>query len=276
MPALPGNMNLSISRHLNHSNRPSTLGILGFGSFGQFMAKTLSPYFSISVWDLADRSQTAHSLGLQWGTREEVLAQELVCLAVPVQFLEAVLTEVRHRFIPGTLVFDVSSVKVKPVELMTAFLPPEVEIIATHPLFGPESGKNGIQGLQIACCPVRSSRFACFTEFLSTRLGLRVIETTPAAHDQAMAYVQALTHLVGKTLHALKIPELELETVAYRHLLEIEKLLGNDSEALFQTIQRENPFAEAIRQDFLKTLTEISYGIDCPQGVSSTDNPRRE
>lgn len=263
-------------RHLNHSNRPSTLGILGFGSFGQFMAKTLSPYFSISVWDLADRSQTAQALGVQWGTREEVLAQELVCLAVPVQFLEAVLTETSHRFIPGTLVFDVSSVKVKPVELMTAFLPPEVEIIATHPLFGPESGKNGIQGLQIACCPVRSSRFACFTEFLSTRLGLRVIETTPAAHDQAMAYVQALTHLVGKTLHALKIPELELETVAYRHLLEIEKLLGNDSEALFQTIQRENPFAEAIRQDFLKTLTEISHSIDLTQDVSQPDGPRRE
>lgn len=264
-----------MSLHFNHSNRRPTLGILGFGSFGQFMAKTLSPYFSISVWDVADHAQTADSSGLRWGTCEEVVAQELVCLAVPVQFLEAVLAEVSPRLIPGTLVFDVSSVKVKPVELMMSYLPPEVEIIATHPLFGPESGKNGIQGLQIACCPVRSSRFVCFTEFLSTRLGLRVIETTPAAHDQAMAYVQALTHLVGKTLHALKIPELELETVAYRHLLEIEKLLGNDSEALFQTIQRENPFAEAIRQDFLKNLTEISHSIDPTQGASRTDGPVR-
>ncbi|HNG93547.1 MAG TPA: hypothetical protein PLB32_12165, partial [Acidobacteriota bacterium] len=58
-----------------------------------------------------------------------------------------------------------------------------------------------------------------------------------------------------------KIPELELETVAYRHLLEIEQLLGNDSEALFQTIQRENPFAEAIREDFLKNLTEIVNSV---------------
>lgn len=251
-----------MNNHPDHSPRPTTLGILGFGSFGQFMARTLSPYFSISVWDIADQTQVAHSLGIRWGTREEALAQELVCLAVPVQFLEGVLKEIRLHFIPGTLVFDVSSVKVKPVELMRSYLPPEVEIIATHPLFGPESGKHGIQGLQIACCPVRSSRFTCFTKFLSTQLGLHVIETTPEAHDQAMAYVQALTHLVGKTMHALKIPEFELETVAYRHLLDIEKLLGNDSEALFQTIQRENPFAEAIRRDFLKSLTEIVNSID--------------
>lgn len=251
-----------MSNHFNHSTRPVTLGILGFGSFGQFMAKTLSPYFSISVWDVADQSPVADSLGLRWATREEVLTQELVCFAVPVQFLETVLWQARSHLSPGTLVFDVSSVKVKPVELMRSTLPSEVEIIATHPLFGPESGKHGIQGLQIACCPVRSSRFTCFTDFLATQLGLRVIETTPEAHDQAMAYVQALTHLVGKTMHALKIPELELETVAYRHLLEIEKLLGNDSEALFQTIQRENPFAEAIRRDFLKSLTEIVNSID--------------
>ena len=50
--------------------------------------------------------------------------------------------------------------KTLPVEIMLRGLPPHVAILATHPLFGPQSARGGIRGLKIAVCPVRCRRVA--------------------------------------------------------------------------------------------------------------------
>ena len=41
---------------------------------------------------------------------------------------------------------------------MSKILPEKVEIIGTHPLFGPQSGRAGIAGMRVAFCPVRTTR----------------------------------------------------------------------------------------------------------------------
>jgi len=96
-----------------------TLGIIGFGSFGQFMAKHLEPYFDVTAFD-------KHK---SIGDLDEVCACEVVVLAVPVQFMEEVLVKISSKLKPGTLFFDVGSVKVKPVELMLRYLPDNVQLL---------------------------------------------------------------------------------------------------------------------------------------------------
>ncbi|HXA02212.1 MAG TPA: prephenate dehydrogenase/arogenate dehydrogenase family protein [Cytophagaceae bacterium] len=234
------------------------LGFIGFGNFGRFIIPHLKPFFDITVYDSTDFSKDAKHAGVKWGTLAETAAKDFVALAVPVQFLESLLLQIKTQVKPKALVFDLSSVKIKPVELMLKHLPENVEIIGTHPLFGPQSGKNGIAGLNLVICPVRTKRNGNLSRFFSRELKLNVLERTPLRHDKQMAYVQALTHFIGRAVNQMDIPDVEQKTPAYQYLLEIKRNLGQDSMDLFLTIENENPFAKDVRDRFIEELVKLN------------------
>ncbi len=238
-----------------------SLGIVGFGSFGQFMAGHLTPTYRVSAYDVRDVSEAARQLGVRWASLEEVSAQEILVLAVPVQNMQEVLEQVAGCTRLPELVVDVASVKVKPMELMQRFLPESVEIIGTHPMFGPQSGRDGISNLKVVLCAQSSARVDRLEVFLRERLDLKVMRMSPEAHDSEMAYVQGLTHWIAKALREIKLPDLDLSTPAYRYLIRIEEILREDSDALFRTIQAENPFAAEARAELMKKLREIEESI---------------
>jgi prephenate dehydrogenase len=238
------------------------LGFIGFGNFGRFIIPYLKPYFDITVYDSNDFSKEAREAGVKWGTLSQAAAKEFVALAVPVQFLEDLLIQIKAMVKPKALVFDLSSVKIKPIELMLKHLPENVEIIGTHPLFGPQSGKNGIAGLNLVICPVRTTKNGNLSRFFSGELKLNVLERTPLHHDKQMAYVQALTHFIGRAVNQMDIPEVEQKTPAYQYLLEIKRNLGQDSMDLFLTIENENPFARDVRDRFIEELVKLNGKLE--------------
>jgi prephenate dehydrogenase len=73
-----------------------------------------------------------------------------------------------------------------------------------------------------------------------------------------MAYVQALTHFIGRTINEMDIPDVEQKTPAYQYLLDIKRNLGKDSMDLFLTIELENPFAKEVREQFLEKLNDLN------------------
>ncbi len=77
-------------------------------------------------------------------------------------------------------------------------------------------------------------------------VGLTVTVTTPEEHDREMAYVQALTHLSGRSLVNIGIPDEQLNNPSYEHLLDLCSLIGADTFELFTAIQKQNPFAEEV------------------------------
>jgi len=243
-------------------SRKKELGFIGFGGFGRFIIPHLQPFFEITVYDKTDFSEQVNAIGVKWGSLQEVASKEIVALAVPVQFLEALLLDIKTFFIPKALVFDLSSVKIKPVELMLKHLPEYVDIIGTHPLFGPQSGKDGIAGLNIVVCPVRTKKNHNLIRFFSKELKLTVLERTPLVHDKQMAYVQALTHFIGRAVNAMDIPDVEQKTPAYQYLLYIKRNLGQDSMDLFLTIENENPYAREVRDLFIEELKNLNSILD--------------
>ncbi len=60
-----------------------------------------------------------------------------------------------QRLRRSTLVVDVLSVKVFPKNLFLATLPPSLDILCLHPMFGPESGKGSWAGLPLVYDRVR-------------------------------------------------------------------------------------------------------------------------
>ncbi len=228
-----------------------TLGLIGFGQFGQLAASALKRDFRVTVADPApDSAKRAAELGVGFGTLERVAGSEIVLFAVPVVSMQATFAAAAPYLAPGTLVLDVGSVKVMPSQWMLDLLPPHVDLVATHPLFGPQSAKTGLQGLRLVVCPIRGDRHEKVAAF-GRGLGLTVSIVTPEEHDREMAYVQALTHLIGRSLVNLGIPDESLKTPSYQHLLELCSLIGADTFELFTAIQTQNPYAAEVAQAFV-------------------------
>jgi len=154
-----------------------------------------------------------------------------------------------------------AKMKVILVQWMEKHLPADVDIIATHPVFGPESGKNGIEGQNITIMNVRGDQFDKVSVFLSNELKLNVIHSTPAEHDQQMAYVQGLTHLISKILKRMDIPELQQTTRTYDHLLSMVDMIKNDSPELFHSIQTDNPYVHDVTQSFFDEAKELETSL---------------
>lgn len=246
----------------------SSLAIIGMGAFGRFMLTHLAPHFDIVTADHAAAPRGAiDSLASTHGARvvavEDAAGASVIVLAVPVQALPAVLTQIAPSITPSSLVLDVCSVKLEPIALMQRLLPPSVESVGLHPLFGPQSGKDGIAGLPIALCPSRAApaTLEAVEQFLCSTLQLHVIRTSAEDHDRQMAYVQGLTHFLSRALGTMDLPQTPMATRAYERFLAMKADLHADSLDLFLTIERHNPFARGVRSQLLSALEALERQI---------------
>ncbi len=236
------------------------VGIVGYGDFTKVMIEHLAPHTEIVVSSRSRNSGDAGH-GARFAGVDEVLAQPIIIPSIPAQFFASFFGEHHDKVNPDALVVDVASVKTVPLQVLSELLPPTCQIIGTHPMFGPASiAKNGgIQGLKCVVCPVRASDGAvrALDTFLSQTLGLQVIHRTPEQHDREMAYVQGLSHYVGRVMDGMGIPASDLSTLAYDDLLDMKRIQGGDSWDLFHSIMHENPYAGEVHQEFLRACQQL-------------------
>jgi len=239
------------------------LGIIGTGAFGAFMTRHLVPHFDLVLHDARKNAaaRTAKKWRAQTGSLHDAAACKIILIAVPVQQMEKILRKLAPLMKPGTLVCDVGSVKMKPAKLMRKILPKNVDAVGTHPLFGPQSGKNGIKGLNIVVCNVRGKRANCVRDFCRDRLGLNVFQTTPQGHDQELAWVQGLTHLLAKVVTLLDLPVFHFTTKTYDHLEQMVEMVRYDSDELFRAIERENPFTRNAKKKFFAAARKLEQKL---------------
>ncbi len=238
------------------------LGLIGFGAFGRLVATHLAPLFSLRVHDPFAPDSAFAAAGVVRCGLAEAAACPVVILATPVSTLAAVVRDVAPHLIPGALVLDVGSVKVRPAAIMRAGLPPGVDIVATHPLFGPQSARDGLRGLKIAVCPVRGDRARRVGAFLRRALGLTVILTTPEAHDREAAAVQGLTHLIAKVLVAMEPLPTRMTTRSFDLVMQAVGMVRHDAPEVYHAIERENPYAAEVRRRFFDLAAEMDGALE--------------
>ncbi len=242
----------------SHIHETPVIGIIGFGAFGQLIARYLSPHFRMCAYDPAPGLQPmADRCGVALAGLERVARCPVVVLAVPVGRLEAVVAAVAPHLRPGALVLDVGSVKMAPAEIMARGLPGHVDIVATHPLFGPQSARDGISGLKIALCPVRGRRCRRLAAFLRGRLGLDVVMTTPEDHDREAATVQGLTHLIAKVLSQMEPLPARMTTRSFDLLVAAVAMVRDDAPEVFEAIERANPYCPHVRRRFFALASAL-------------------
>ncbi|MDC7225554.1 MAG: prephenate dehydrogenase/arogenate dehydrogenase family protein [Spirochaetales bacterium] len=144
---------------------------------------------------------------------------------------------------------------------MEELLPESTGIIATHPMFGPDSGRNGVKGLPMVFHPVRDcegSGKGCGDYWRSVfdEMGLVIHDMTPDEHDQEAAFTQGITHFVGRVLKELELKDSVIATLGYTKLQEIVEQTCNDPLQLFLDLQRYNPHTEEMRVRLQKALND--------------------
>ncbi len=239
-----------------------TIGIIGFSRFGQLLAKILKPYAEVYVYNRSDKSQQTKELGVNWADLEKVCQCDWVFVAVAISATEDMIRKIAPLVKKGSLIMDVCSVKVLPAKWLHAYLSQEMEIMATHPMFGPDSAKDGTEGLQWILCPLRISQETLnkVKEILN-KLGVQIIETTPEDHDQQTAVSLALVHFIGRGLEKFGFKEQPIKTLGFERLLKVNETVTHDSFQLFLDMQRFNPYTKKIRKRFIKALKDIDKKI---------------
>jgi prephenate dehydrogenase len=227
------------------------VGIIGYGSFGKFIAGILNRDFKVSVYDTKKQRL---GKGMKFVSLKEAASKDIVVVAVNMEHFESVVKKISRDVKKDALVLDVCSVKVEPVRLMKKYL--TCNVIATHPLFGPESGKRSIKGLKIVIWNVKGNKLGVVKKFLK-QIGLVVLVKSPMQHDKEMAYVQVITHLVGRAVNEVNIPSLQFSTASYNKLKEMSTIVGKDSPGLFRTIQKYNKYATGVRKKFVRKIKEL-------------------
>lgn len=239
------------------------IGVFGFGRFGKLMVRYLADDFPVVVRDTGKKPEQIAAAGARPAALEETANQKIVILSVPISALEETLHRVRPHLCDDALVIDVSSVKVLPDRWMAEHLPAGVFYLPTHPMFGPDSAADSLEGKKIVLCPGRIEfpRYESIRSYLEQK-GLVVIEASPEAHDREIAVSLALTHFIGRSLSRFGASPLAIDTEGYKRLLHILEVVENDTWQLFSDMNRYNPFAEEVRKRFKKAMGEIERKLE--------------
>lgn len=219
---------------------PLSISIIGFGAFGQLLARLLAPHAEILVLDPSPAAQMcATETGLSVIGLTDLPNSDLVLLAMPVPALESVLREIAPHLRPGQIVADVCSIKEEPVAMMERHLPSWVEILATHPMFGPRSTGDDLSGLQVVLCPVRGKSWRRIGAFIRHVMKADIIVTTPEDHDRQAALTQGLTHLLARGFADLGAHP-KIGTKSSKLLAEALAIVESDAPEVFDAITTRN------------------------------------
>lgn len=220
------------------------IAIVGFGNFGQFLAKTIVHQgHTVLAYSRTDYSDVARKLGVSYFSDADDLCEEhpeIILLCTSILSTEKVLKSFPlQRLRRSTLFVDVLSVKEFPRELFFQYLPPYFDVLCTHPMFGPESGKNGWSGLSFVFDRVRigneEARVSRCNRFLDifAREGCLMVEMTCAEHDWHAAGSQFITHTIGRILEKLGLETTPINTKGYETLLKLVENTAGDSFELY-------------------------------------------
>lgn len=246
-----------------------TISVIGLGRFGSLVTAIMSQVGEVMVYHhkvTPEISAKAKHLGGELVDLQTAAGADCIILCVPISVTEKMIKEITPMMKKGALLVDTCSVKTLPCDWLKQHTPKEIEIMGTHPMFGPVTSEFDfdqkifcLNGLQIVLCPLRISKGKLIRiKKLLIKLGLDVIITTPADHDRQNAKTLSLVHFLGRGLSAAGVNEQSIYTPGYADLLKIYRHTTSDNWQLFYDMNNYNPYSEHVRQ----RMYEEFFGLE--------------
>eukprot|EP00985_Skeletonema_marinoi_P007371 scaffold3223_cov161-Skeletonema_marinoi.AAC.3 len=308
-------------------SRPLTIGIIGFGRFGQFIAQSFTKYGNVVGTSRSDYTDIANEIGAKYVPLSNlegfVMDHELDVIVVAVSivsFEDTIKDLVPHlkkkMQLKGKdacpLIVDVLSVKEHARDIMLKHLPEECDILSSHPMFGPDSARNGWQGHtfvyertridKMLLDPSQMNRVDSDANFLDTKgvthnlhenseshiegmdrverflsiweeEGCKMIPMSCKEHDEFTANSQFITHLMGRILGAQGLQATPVDTKGFQNVLRLIETTHSDSFDLFFGLYKYNRNSMDTIVKLKESMDQIIAKLLQKEGKSDTTLP---
>lgn len=213
-----------------------SVSIVGFGRFGKTLYQLIKNDFIVSTFD-----KNQNNL-------EEIYNSDVIFFAVPISSFETVISQHKKYFKDHHILIDVLSVKMHPANVFRKYLDKDTQALLTHPMFGPDSSKEGFENLPIIIDKFMAddTNYLFWKNYFKSK-GLLVYEMTAKEHDKMAAGSQGVTHFIGRLLNAYGFKGSAIDSLGTRKLLEVVGQTCNDSWQLFMDLQHFNPYTKQMR-----------------------------
>jgi cyclohexadieny/prephenate dehydrogenase len=206
---------------------------------------------------------------------DAVAEADFVVVCTPVDTIVPLLEQIASRLRPRTLVTDVGSTKSLICRHGRAALPKKIAFVGSHPMAGSE--KTGLEHAD----PELFEGRACFVTPLTDtpskdverlarfwkNLGLEVITATPESHDEIVAHLSHLPHLLASAFCAyLGTRDHAWARYAGPGLRDTTRVAAGDP-ALWKAITMEN------REEILRALDGFQKELDHLRAALSNNQP---
>ncbi len=236
---------------------PHTVGIIGGkGRMGQKFQQALTGCGMHVIVADVDTPKT---------NRDVAAESDVVIVSVPIRYTEHVLRDIAPVMQAGSLLTDLTSVKILPMTVMQERVGDDVGFVGGHPLFAPSTDWK--KQHFILCEGAESMFTAWYRNFLLS-LGLEIIDMSAVEHDRHMAIIQCLTHFsnvaLGSALEKLHYDlhrGEKISTSVYKmRLYGVGRILAQDP-MLYADIQKFNPYAKEVSEVYLASVQELCASI---------------
>jgi prephenate dehydrogenase len=237
----------------------------GSGKMGQWFARLLvAEGKAVTVIGRNKTKLEEVQKKLDVSTSTEISAvktADAVIISVPVDYFEETAKQISRYTHSGQMIFDLTSVKALPVELMHRYIK-SGQILGTHPVFGPGARSLANQNFVLTPTTPQEAKLAEQVKHFLVKREARVQVMTPAEHDSMMSVILGLAHFIAivsaDSLAGLeKLKEMEsIGGITYKVLWTlVESVISEDPE-LYASLQMNLPQLPEFQQQFLNNAAE--------------------
>lgn len=247
----------------DHGQGRRALVIGGLGRMGVWMSRYLD-MVGYHV-DVADQATTDSPFQRVDDWQAVVHDYDLVVVATPLRPSNDILLRLAELK-PDCLVFDIGSLKSPMREGLDAMRHSGCRICSVHPMFGPDD--VGLSGRHILFVDVGDANALAEARALFAHTAADCVELSLEEHDEVMAWVLGLSHLVniafagalaqsGEAVPLLK----QISSSTFNAQLDVATRVVTENPHLYYEIQQGNVNTAQVSTHFRKVLDELVAAV---------------
>ena len=247
----------------DHGQGQRALVIGGMGRMGVWMSRYLDMVgYRVDVADKVE-GDTPFQRVDDW--EAVALEYDLIVVAVPLRPSNDILLRLAE-ITPECLIFDIGSLKSPMREGLDALREKGCRVCSVHPMFGPD--EIGLSGRHILFVDMGDQEALGEARALFSHTAADCVELSLEEHDEVMAWVLGLSHLVniafagalaesGEAVPLLK----QISSSTFNAQLNVATQVINENPHLYYEIQQGNDNTAEVSAQFRKVLDELINAV---------------
>ena len=235
----------------------------------------------ITSRDKEEGAQIAKQIGAKYENDNiaAVKDADIIIFSVPIEIMTKTIKEVAPHAPAGSLLMDITSVKMEASKALDKYSPSNCEILPCHPMFGPRI--PSLEGQVIILTPITGRCNKWYDKIIKYFKDNKthIVISTPEEHDKTMSVVQGLTHFsyisIASTIKKLDISvkkSREFASPVYSLMLDMISRIVSQNPYLYYSIQKSNPLTAIARETLIAESIKLSKYVECDDADSFIHN----